>query len=217
MVISSNDYLAQVTINKKSMVPADAMINTYAFRSTGGIADFTALTGVIEDAYQFASTLFANTVIANGAGQGSMKFYALADAKPREPVAETVWQPMGTSGLALPAEVAICSSMAATAGSGVPAARRRGRVFLGGLASSTSETVAGSGEVRVTSAAQQKAAELVQQIAQQAAGEGFDLCVWSRADNGLFTVVRGWANDEFDTQRRRGIKPSTRFTWNVAP
>lgn len=40
-------------------------------------------------------------------------------------------------------------------------------------------------------------------------------CVWSRADNAFFPVTNWYVDDEWDTQRRRGLRPTTRTTGTV--
>jgi hypothetical protein len=55
--------------------------------------------------------------------------------------------------------------------------------------------------------------ELQQSIA--ALGTGYDWCVYSPTSNMLFPISQIWVDDAWDTQRRRGVKATTRTTYNV--
>lgn len=92
-----------------------------------------------------------------------------------------------------------------------PRARRRGRIFLGPLATSALRVTSGTAEQRphqtvidtlATAAGQLHTGTMV------TAGEVW--IVGSRRDNIGYPVTGGWVDDEFDTQRRRQIKPTAR-------
>lgn len=119
----------------------------------------------------------------------------------------TMAAPVG-GGNDLPTEVAICTSLAATGTGDIAPGRRKGRTFLGPF-----NTAAGTGRpapiFRASIAANTK-------ILNENLGEiGSSLGVWSRANEEVYTVDRGWVDDAFDIQRRRGVSPTTRTTWNV--
>jgi hypothetical protein len=104
----------------------------------------------------------------------------------------------------LPHEVALCTSFAAN-GTGAPG-RRKGRIYLGpfnnqmsGPRPPTANRVAIAG---ATTALQSALLALNGNIA-----------IWSRADGVVRGAARGWVDDAWDTQRRRGIVATTRTTW----
>lgn len=118
-----------------------------------------------------------------------------------------------------PQEAAVCCSFHASTTdvleedpTGRPAARRRGRFFFGPLASASEN--GSDGMVRVKAAL---IASLVTQMGNLAGSptDDVDMVVWSRKDGVLRTVVGGHVDNEFDTQRRRGMKPSARTTWSM--
>lgn len=112
-----------------------------------------------------------------------------------------------------PSEVSICLSfradyggVAEEVGATRPRARRRGRIFLGPIASNQS-TEDGNNVVR-------PAASMLTDIRDAA----FDLgasaidvwCVWSRADAIFRTISFASTDNAWDTQRRRGESPTSR-------
>lgn len=130
------------------------------------------------------------------------------------------------------ADAAIPSSEAAIdqgapavhAGFDKPRARRRGRIYLGTMDSTTAETIAGSLRSHVAVVAQVDIGvafgRLVDNISELASpGE---VSVWSRRDAAFHAVnfitggTIGFVDSEFDVVRRRGIKGGTR-TPSVVP
>lgn len=109
-----------------------------------------------------------------------------------------------------PPEVALCTSYASQVPAGVNAQRRKGRIYVGPFTATQSGRVPGAPLIDTLSKATK---DLVTDLADN----GTPLCVWSRADKALYPVVRGWVDNAWDTQRRRGIQPSSRATWNLAP
>jgi hypothetical protein len=117
----------------------------------------------------------------------------------------------------LPSEVAMCLSFhAALAGAPVesgatrPRSRRQGRVFLGPLSTAVMNEEAGMGETRPRAVIRQEFADAA---AAMTVATGNDWSVWSRADGTVREVVGGWIDNAFDTQRRRGLAPTSRITF----
>lgn len=95
-----------------------------------------------------------------------------------------------------------------------PAARHRGRVYLGPL----NNSAVGSGsngpgvkntfrDLIVTQAA------LLMTNCNTIAGGTTGWGIWSRKDAAIYPVTHGWVDDAFDTQRRRGIGSTARSTF----
>lgn len=170
--------------------------------------------------------------VSMGAALPKVKHYEVgAGGVTGSPIAESEligWGGGVTGAKALPHEVAVCLSIHADltnvpeeapdgADPGVaidkPASKRRGRIFIGGLTVDVLP-VAGSAprplpafRTIVTAAgdALMNDADFVPR--------GISWAVFSKVDLLARDVVGGWCDDSFDTQRRRGLAPSTRTTF----
>lgn len=201
--------LVQVTLNHDSALPEDVTVNAWSF-NTGVAKDTTAAIDIVAKLQTFYNA-FASRLSASLAGTGSVKFYDRADLKPRVPwfTGALVIVP-GTSNLA--SEVSLTLSFSSDVISGVPAARRRGRLFLGPLASSVNDATSGR---PITAAVTEisNAAGVLQTASANAAGWGWE--IYSRTDLIGRDVLRGYVDNAFDTQRRRGLRPTTRTLWGI--
>ena len=117
--------------------------------------------------------------------------------------------PIGTGDL--PLEVALCTSVSTSAAGGDQSTK--GRWYLGPF----NTTALDDGFTRGL-----PATELVNQLAfstfllaQALDAAGHRLQVWSRKNGTALDVVRGWVDNEFDTQRRREINASSRTSWTA--
>lgn len=143
--------------------------------------------------------------------------YRMSDAKPRTPIASGNWNfDSSMSGPPLPTEVALCMSFHAPPVSGLPQARRRGRIYVGPL---NTTYVASTGRpdaalISLIAKAGRDALDDFDDIA------GIDWAVHSTkgAEGEGVAVTAGWVDNEYDTQRRRGREATTRTIFNsVAP
>ena len=93
-----------------------------------------------------------------------------------------------------------------------PAARRRGRIYLGPLAQQAISYTGPTNEpfpiVGLTNAISGAAANLL-----TATPANTDWTQLSQAEGSMFSVTGGWIDNAFDSQRRRGNDPTTRTTW----
>jgi hypothetical protein len=217
---------AQVTIELDGAVPEDYIVNTWHFDGDDavGIQDvndyYQAVFSLLDGFYaSIDEDLFANSI----SGPAQIKLYDMRDPVERQPVATETLNLTSSASPPLPAEVALCLSFRAAYESGVNPQRRRGRIFLGPIAQSAMEVVAG--QARPTAA--------VRNLLAAAAGtmqEGVLLNVgdpermrWSiyspttdaTQDIGLAfnDVLDGWIDNAFDTQRRRGPVATARTTF----
>jgi hypothetical protein len=140
--------------------------------------------------------------------------YNLIDAKPRAPIRDDIYTPgtFGSGTVNLPDEVACCLSYSADPVSGIPIARRRGRVFIGPLcanvlggSSLNTESVPDSGFISTVT----KAAGDLASIALAA---GYVWSVFSPTLNAAAPISSAWVDNAWDTQRRRGNRPTSRTT-----
>lgn len=95
-----------------------------------------------------------------------------------------------------------------------PASRRRGRLYLGPLNSST--LASASGVPRPVQNLQDDLADAMDELAVtiNAIGTVY-LGIWSKADEDVYPVVGGHVNNAWDVQRRRGNEPTARTTFTV--
>lgn len=129
----------------------------------------------------------------------------------------------------LPAEVAVCLSFhgdltgvaeETPAGPAGPAgdihgrARKRGRIYIPGLGATAVDAGSALGapmHPNCILAIREAAIDLASNA--DLATFDIDWVVYSKAGLAAATVVGGWVDNAFDTQRRRGLTPTTRGVW----
>lgn len=211
MAITSDDYLAQVEIASVSNVAKDSVVNTFAFKNTDPEGTFGELCGAIAGLYANLDAYMGSSM--NGSANAhQIKLYHLAEPEPRPPVHVERFS-AGSALKPFPAEVALCLSFTANVPAGARAGRRRGRIYLGPMAENTGVLV--DGYIRPTGVVKDGASVALEAFGNATAVLGWQWCVWSRTDSTLYPVVRGWINDEFDTQRRRGPEVTSRRLWEL--
>lgn len=205
---------AQVNMPRKSGLPADVITNTWHFSTSALPLDQAAADAIatgLQGIYAAADNFFSPILAVPGA---TIKFYDLDDPMPRPP---RFTKPLSLSiaaGSGLPEEVAICLSFSGPAVAGVPAARRRGRVFLGPWATSASLTddVAGRVFINPTVRDALKNAALALNDA-HGPEDPYKWSVFSPTDNAMVPVTKGWVDEAYDTVRSRGTASKSRATW----
>lgn len=100
-----------------------------------------------------------------------------------------------------PREVAVCLSFFST----FNRPRWRGRLYMPYFCIQPSGTLAARPNVNH----RQKVADYAQ-ILQDLGGPDVDWCVYSRVDGEPRTITNWWVDDEWDTIRSRGLRPTTR-------
>lgn len=209
----------QVRIPHKSLIPADDAINTFNFTGVDNVEDqATVALGKLKTFYNDLSgtqTVRIKDMMSGELNFGGtrIKVYDLSDPEPRVPILD---ESLGVSNATpvtsanLPGEVAVALSYQAEAESGVAAARRRGRIFLGplntGFMTSTTTTASrpsGASCLAVAQAAEELSSGPV----------GTQWCVWSRVNAAFYPIVKGYIDNSFDTQRRRGVATTSRTAW----
>lgn len=219
-------WRAQVSIPLDSGVPEDAIVNTWHFdddddpvAAPGDTRDW--IMQALRNFYQtIDATLFPRTIGANA----TVKLYDIAAPMPRQPLFTETLALTPADQDALPSEVALCLSFAAAMESGVPPARRRGRVFIGPLATTVAEQV--NSQSRPSTAAMtvlRDAADALQNgVVHPGAGNPYRLrwSIYSPKTDETATVgeafndvLSGWVDDAFDTQRRRGPGATSRLVF----
>lgn len=199
----------QARIERISGITADAVVNTFHHveDSDGPVAAAAAAALIQADLGVFYQAIdgFLSNVLAPLV---TFKSYTLSDPEPRAPILTGGVALTLNAGSPLPAEVAFCLSYRAAEESGVPVARTRGRIYLGPLTTGIlSTTVAGEIRPSAANAASIRAAGVA--LAQQPVGDP-EWVVWSPTSLTARPIIEVSTDDAFDTQRRRGAKPTLR-------
>lgn len=190
-------YRAQISIAADTSFARDRFVITPHFKVT-----------VSPNAQQLADDLHAAmlTYVGNASYDVDVKLY---DAEQHPAGAPDGQKKSGTTSISSngPREVALCLSFFA----GTNEKRKRGRLYIPHnwiFRKDTSPTAPG---VRPSATARTAAAALVP-IFTSLGGVDVDWVVYSRADAAARTVTNWYVDDEWDIQRRRGDRPTTRLT-----
>ena len=204
--------------------PDDQFVNVFYFQPAVGAGTLAALATTIKqfwsatspDAIQPLSYYMSGVADNPGA---SVKMYDLDDAIPRAPVYAETYNPSAFGAGAsknLPDEVALCLSYTAGPASGLPIARRRGRLFIGPFNENALISTGLNAESGPVEGLRVTLAQGAAMMAAAAAGNGYDWSVFSPTNNEAVSILSCWVNNAWDTQRRRGNKPSSRYTVPIA-
>lgn len=205
----------RATFKAASNIAADNTSNTFHFSwsGSGDPANLDNPLDMLEDLYCTVapgSTLALGRYI-NGSmsRQVTLTAYNLNDPEPRVPIAERfITLPAITSGTELPAEVALVASFQATPLPGLNQRRRRGRVYLGPLQhpGTTARNPQAQMLLNVT-------AQFAELKAASDASVNWEWGVFSTVNQSFSAVTSGWVDNTWDTQRRRGPRPTARTTF----
>lgn len=207
--MAATHYYTQVTLEHDSALPEDRSVNTFAVQLNDAAVVLTELAAwhtALTTFYNAIDGLFSSSISA----VGTIKSYDRADPTPRVPKLSTALAIVAGSAM-LPAECAICVSFQAVTLAGAPQSRRRGRVFIGPLNSSVNDTSTGRPDTTQVTTLQNAADALV--TTSKGAAEWY-WEVWSQANLSGREVDNGWIDNAFDTQRRRGLRPTSRVLFS---
>jgi hypothetical protein len=148
-------------------------------------------------------------------GLAQVRVYDLSQPEPRPPhIASLGMLAPPTGSNDLPEEVSLCMSF-----HGLPpyTARRRGRIYLGPLSTialGDDSGTAGINPSRPDPEFQLAATHYGHALAQELQTAGYVWCIRStRPSENFVRVVGGHVDNAWDTQRRRGVKPTARYIW----
>lgn len=213
------EIMTQVRIPARSLIPADDIVNTFNFVGTADAVTMAPLAReMVRAFYNDLASLQTEPVKNYLSGElnpsaAQIKIYDHADPEPRVPLYDgtlgvTGPAPVGTGNL--PAEVAIALSYLAEQESGVPAGRRRGRIYIGPLRSGASE----GSSATTTRPAGSALTNISRAAAELASGPiGCRWAVYSRRDEAFRQILNGYLDNAFDTQRRRGPDTTSRVAF----
>ena len=232
---------ATVTLNKVSGLPEDAAQNVFHFAvdelegyDPEGIRDalINFYNGNTSGADTALADIFSGT-IDRGDFASKIDLYTVPDAPAAlgSPAYSYEWGllPEAVTLKPLPDECAMVLSMYSDltgipentpggapgpVGDAHPAARRRGRLYLGPLSDNCSDAVAnGTTPPRLSSVARAVPAFSANRLCTESAALDNPWCVFSRTNWAMYPVIGGWIDNAFDTQRRRGPASSARTLW----
>jgi len=199
---------AQVRVTRLSGTSEDDVTNTWWFDLTtpdsGGTTDVEA---AMKSFYNAWSTSRSTHYAWNTA---TIKWYDQADPEPRAPFRSALFaltQPSGTSG-ATP-ELCMCLSFKGSLGSGLIAARRRGRLYLGPLGMGALDAATG----HLAAATITTTATAAGVLLAASGNTDWEWIIHSRTAGTTTSVHEGWIDNAVDIQRRRGLTATTRTTF----
>lgn len=189
---------AQIGWQVGSNLPRDVMQITPCFRAQADLDPAgTAYQDLADDLLDVIDTW-------TGAAtrQITVKLYKIGEAKPNRPKATSV-KYAGTNAEAnCPRELAVCLSF----NGGQNAPRQRGRLYLPAFLTANLATGV---PVRPTLTIRDKVGALAPAFA-ALGGINIDWIVWSPTNSSATKVSNWFVDDEWDAQRRRGLKPTAR-------
>lgn len=218
------------TVPHSTGLPEDSVVNTWAFignNAGGRNADAAAINGALDTFY---TALKGSLSSAYAWNSGVRDFIDMQDAKPRVPfyTGAVTLGTLTTTENDLPAEVAVVLSFRGARGSGLNAARRRGRVYLGPLQRPSgdipifSNTVVDSWAGHAnTLKSNLAAANVTWAIYSPYTHHGvpvgediqdYPLELVDQLDDAFVPVETIWIDNAWDVQRRRGPKATYRKT-----
>lgn len=218
---------AQVRIPYDSGLPGDVATNVWHFRAADPDPTNLDMTEILDRLSQFYSAAAAPSVASVASrfsvnlnpAAARLKLYNLAHLSPRAPIADTPINLGAVGSDSLPEECAVVLSFQGLKVSGLPQSRRRGRIFLGPLATtSLSSTPYGRPHSVYRAIIRDSAQRLVRRNDDPIVGQAslVQWVVWSKTAQSAVDVNDGWVDDSFDTQRRRGADPTLRDTFAFA-
>lgn len=218
--------------------PKDRVTNTLHFQTTEGAlsgATGLALIGHVAAAFetvQAPGTAKPSQYLSAELSRAVMPVGRAYNPLGGSPIAQANWAGFTAAGVAtgLPGEVAVCLSLNADltnvaeeavddadadAAPERPASRRRGRLYFGPL---TTQALSGANPERPNAVLKNILLGLGKFLATPTAGAltAVTTQLVIRSDSGFagaaYPVVRASVDDAFDSQRRRGVKPTAKVT-----
>lgn len=186
--------LMQVSAAGDGTFPRDRCVNTLHFDAGIPSVDHQSLTDDL-------ATIYDGLIYASPKREITVKCYDLGDAEPRRPKATKTLNPAASPASSRPREVAVCLSFAG----GARQPHQRGRIYLVYDWIITGSTIPVRPPDNVLSGG------IAYANAFSGLG-GVDIAweVWSPTRQLGTHVNYAWVDDEWDTQRRRGLRPTKR-------
>lgn len=186
-------WVAKCTFQYDTTLPRDAVMINPCFRANLGTGLGDAFCQDLGDRLATWTTF---------AGPLTVRTYDLEGSKPVFPQGTYTKNPAATPpAVPIPRELAICLSFYGDRN----VRRDRGRLFVPAWWAGTTLGLRPSSTARTTILS-------LRSVFEAAGGADVDWIVWSRAGNKATKVQNVWVDDEWDIQRRRGLRSTTRST-----
>src|SRR5215211_3069161 len=205
---------AQVVLQSTTGLPEDRFVQTFAFGAqdagTPTDGELDTLAARLEAVYTTAASgstakledFFPPYTTA------TINLYLMGDTPPREPNSyEFDVSPGASNGY--PAEVALCLSHYSTRN--LPSFR--GRTYFGpfGTGGSTASGFA-EGDIRPSANLQTVLLQVWERLSDPVVTDNLPLAICSQVDGVLRLSTNAWVDNAWDTQRRRGVRATSRLT-----
>jgi len=203
---------AQVILQPASGASEDVQVNGFATQVTGlelSLTDANTWVSNLKDFYDDVRSLGG----CRGLEQNNhlVKIYDIAGAAPNYPLYELTFDlASAVTNIGMPMELALAVSYSNVSETTVPRARRRGRIYISGWGDASND------QGRPTTAVYEGLATAYDDyVDAQNAVSDFTAGVWSRVDGLVYPIETVWCDNEWDTQRRRGGRPTARYTLTI--
>ena len=210
---------AQCVIPYFTGLPEDVITNTWHFENLTTM-DLAAISAAVQPALvDFYQEIYAGSWSRashlGASAQWHTNWYDLADPPPRPPLTLPLMPTtIAVSASQVPTEVACVLSFQADPQAGVPQARRRGRIFLGGAAGAWMTAGSASTFPSFATVFTQAVAAAAETLRDAVLAAGARWVVYSPTTDLTSLVSNGWVDNECDTQRRRGVEATVRTLWS---
>lgn len=237
-------YRANVIFHSTSGLPEDQVVNTWHFyKSAGGAlaSDGNAIAGALASAYTRDPDAAGADVGVDKWLSGTISRVTRPTVKVYEvdevtglsgsPISEDTFAGLAaplTDPNNAPREIAICLSYhsdlegvaesipagpVGPAGDDRPASRYRGRIYVGPFILDAVDVATGRPKATVMESIREMGLYMLTAPAIASLNIGWS--VYSRVNVGVSPVTGGWVDNEFDTQRRRGLERTTRVLFGT--
>lgn len=214
---------AQVSIPYFTNIPGDVITNTthwiYQQVAAPTATEFGQLANLLDTFHtQVQTAAWAPPNHLNIAG-ATVTMYDLQQPTPRVPVytqAIPLTPVNAAAATSVPCEVAVVLSLTADPVPGIPVARQRGRLYVGGVGALSAGSTSSFPNIGAT--ARGVLAQACEDLLVNAQGFDWQWVIYSPTQNAIlgqetFDITHGFINNEPDTQRRRGIEATARTLW----
>lgn len=241
--MANNVYKAVAQLAADSGLPEDTFNNDFYFRGDNpGQPEATDAQNICTAVIEFYNSIPAGATksisdylgpqISTSANACSILVYSTPDPLTGAPWGSPIRMQnftMGTPDASTPLPAEVCSVLSyhgdltdvpETAANPTPppltirpAARRRGRLYLGPLNTTAGATQAGTNDLGVTGLFRDTMGDAGLQLGATATTLDLTWCVYSGTSLQTFAVVGGYVDSAFDIQRRRGSAALARDSW----
>lgn len=193
------DNIYQVRLQGQSDLPEDVYENVL-FYNTNGIND------TAQSTCEALRDLYVNLPFLGGVKSVEVRAYPINGGQPVASAGPTARPVIAVQ---TPHETAICLSYSAEDDPDKAGRRRRGRIFLGPLGGGL------VGGERPGPSLRDAVLDFGESLASVGFADSTTWLLFSRLDNSGFKIESIWVDDAWDTQRRRGLKPTLREVRDV--